>query len=85
MRKKMTLGHELRALNGKEMTMQEGPVWIHLHLNKTMQEGLDIINHQKSQTNAQSKIKLAITSIPRKIKEDGEIYPNTRFHVKVMR
>ena len=54
---------------------QVKPDAIHLYLNKIVWEGPNIIYHWKSQTNAQSKIKLEVASIPRIRKEDGENMP----------
>ena len=58
---------------------QVKPDVIHLYFNKTMQEGPDIINHWKSQTSAQSEIKLAAASIYRILKEKRETCPGIRY------
>ena len=58
---------------------------IHLYLNKSMYGGPNTVNRQKPHTSTQSKTKLVAVLISRILKENGEICPNIRFDVKVMR
>ena len=58
---------------------------IHLYLNKSMQGGLDTVNHQEPQISTQSKTKLVVVPISRILKENREICSNIKIDVKVMR